>query len=413
MTQQEAVAEVLASHKDTPTRTVARILFQKCPKLFPDIESARRSIRYLRGQFGKKNLKHVSDKSFIRAKGSQADRPDERSEAEAAKPVPLENSVLRILGKNLRKGKAIGLLELSNQTDRSPSSVEAAVSALRQQGYNIAVNPASELELSAAIPRQESVKIDTQDYFGDDWIRCGVVADTHLVSKYERLDVLNALYDVFQKEGIRTVYHCGNWIDGEAKFNKYDVHCIGMESQIGYFLKHYPKRKGITTQIVSGDDHEGWYVQREQINVGRVMQDRARAAGREDLIDLGYMERDIDFKRGSGKATIRVIHAGGGSSYAHSYTSQKYVESLQGGEKPKIVFVGHYHKWDNCYPREVSVIQGGCTQDQTPFMRKKKIQAMVGGVIFEAKQDRRGCLVRVRSEWMPFYDRKFYTYKWN
>jgi biotin operon repressor len=413
MTKQDAVKELLHRHPKAPTRTLARILTKKYPKLFTGLEMARKSIAYRRGQSGVKNRKHLSDKSFKRCKGSQSDRPDESMAAEASAPEPLSNTVLRVLSKNLRQKKPVGILELSNKLDRSPASVQAAISELQVKGYNIATNPENDLELSANIPKQESVKIDTEDYFGDDWVRFGVIADTHLVSKYAREDVLNALYDVYAREGLRTVYHCGNWIDGEAPFNKYDLHCIGVENQIQYFLDHYPARKGITTQIVSGDDHEGWYVQRDQINVGKVMQDRAEDAGRHDLKDLGYMERDIEFKRGNGKSVIRVIHAGGGSAYAISYTSQKYVESLQGGEKPSMILVGHYHKYDWSYPREVNVIQAGCTQDQTPFMRKKRLQAMVGGCIVEAKQDRRGVFVRVRVEWLPFFDKKFYSFKWN
>jgi hypothetical protein len=97
------------------------------------------------------------------------------------------------------------------------------------------------------------------------------------------------------------------------------------------------------------------------------------------------------------------------SAYAYSYTSQKIVESFQGGEKPDIVFGGHYHKWDYCYPREVHFIQGGCTCDQTMFMRKNKIAAHVGYVNVELQQDAGdGHLTEVLAGWKPFYDRGYY-----
>jgi hypothetical protein len=153
-------------------------------------------------------------------------------------------------------------------------------------------------------------------------------------------------------------------------------------------------------------------VQREGVNIGKVLQDRAKDAGRTDLIDIGYMERDFCFRKGTGKSIVRIIHGGGGTAYSMGYTSQKYAESLQGGEKPSVAIMGHFHKYDWCYPREIHMIQPGCVQDQTPFMRKKKIQAMVGGCIVELKQDSHGVFVRTRVEWMPFYDKKFYTYHW-
>ena len=110
-----------------------------------------------------------------------------------------------------------------------------------------------------------------------------------------------------------------------------------------------------------------------------------------------------------------MIHAGGGSTYAISYSAQKIVESYQGGEKPAILLIGHYHKYDVGYPREVYTVQPGCTQDQTPFMRKKKIQAMVGGASISFKQDEIGILHDFTVTWNPFYDRDFYKgwkYHW-
>jgi len=312
----------------------------------------------------------------------------------------------------IKKRKAISFLELCNQLDQSPQKTEEELRVLREQGYNIELNPDKEIILADSIPVQPSISIDTSDYYGNDWIRFGAIADTHLCSKYARLDVLNALYDVYEREGIRDVYLAGNWIDGEARFNKYDVVCIGIENQIAYFLKHFPHRKGITTHVLSANDHEGWWVQREGVNIGKVMQDRAREQGRTDLNDIGFMERDFCFKKGSGQSIMRVVHSGGGTAYALSYTSQKYAESLQGGEKPSFVLVGHFHKYDWSYPREINMLQPGSVQDQTPFMRGKKIQAMVGGCIVELKQDDHGIFVRTKVEWMPFYDKKFYSYAW-
>ncbi len=311
----------------------------------------------------------------------------------------------------IKKQKAISFLELCNQLDQSPQKTEEELKALREQGYNIELNPDEKIILATSIPREQPIQIDTTEYYGQDWVRFGAIADTHLCSKYERLDVLNAIYDVYEREGIKDVYMAGNWIDGEASFNKYDVWCIGVETQIEYFLKHYPRRKGITTHILSGLDHEGWYIAREGINIGKVMQDRAIEQGRTDLIDIGTLERDFCFNKGDGKSIMRVCHPGMGSSYAISYTAQKYVESLQGGEKPSFIIFGHYHKLSLEYPREVWVLQPGTTCDQTPFMRKKRIQAMVGGCIVELKQDSHGIFVRTKVEMMPFYDKKFYNFK--
>jgi hypothetical protein len=81
----------------------------------------------------------------------------------------------------------------------------------------------------------------------------------------------------------------------------------------------------------------------------------------------------------SGKATtMAVCHPGGGSAYALSYSIQKIIESLEGGEKPAVGLYGHYHKLWAGNIRNVWCVQTGCQEDQTPFMRKSAWRRMSG-----------------------------------
>lgn len=244
---------------------------------------------------------------------------------------------------------------------------------------------------------------------GDGWIVFGFITDKHFCNSHERLDVVNAAYDRFEAEGVTDVFDGGNWIDGEARFNKQELLHFGIDSQLDYAIEVSPQKKDIVTHFVSGDDHEGWYSQRERINIGQYFELKAKKAGREDLHFMGHVEADVELRAKGGSATMRVMHPGGGSSYAFSYAPQKLVESYQGGEKPAILLIGHYHKWDYCFPREVHVISGGCAVDQTMFMRKNKIAAHVGYSLIKIKQDpNRGHVTNLSVEWSPFYDRGFY-----
>lgn len=237
----------------------------------------------------------------------------------------------------------------------------------------------------------------------------GAISDNHLCNKHSRLDVLKAAYDTYARMGITTVYNGGNWVDGEARFNKTElVTAPGMDNQLDYMIDKYPHRPGIVTHYIAGDDHEGWYQQREGIEVGRYLQHRAEDQGRHDLKYLGYGEADIALVHGSGRAVARVVHPGGGSSYALSYTDQKRVESYQGGEKPHIELAAHYHKAVYSYPREVHCIQTACTCEQTMFMRKKKLQAHLGFWVIKVAQDPKGAINRFAPEFFPFYDRSYY-----
>ena len=161
---------------------------------------------------------------------------------------------------------------------------------------------------------------------------------------------------------------------------------------------------------MSGDDHEGWYNQREGINIGEYFQMKREREGMNDLKHLGYVEADVEINEGGfeNNSWIRIMHAGGGSAYATSYAPQKIVESLQGGEKPAVLFIGHYHKLGYNYVRNVHAILCGCTQDQSIFMRKRKIEAHVGGGLVHLYRDKNGIINRVQTEFITAFDKKFY-----
>lgn len=114
---------------------------------------------------------------------------------------------------------------------------------------------------------------------------------------------------------------------------------------------------------------------------------------------MGMHEFDLQV----GNLLIKVWHGEDGSTYALSYRLQKFVEALSGGEKPHILLAGHDHK-SGFFPfRNVECFAGGTLQQQTMWMRNKKIAAMVGFWIIEAWQNDKG-LERTRHMWVPYYE---------
>jgi biotin operon repressor len=244
----------------------------------------------------------------------------------------------------------------------------------------------------------------------------GFTSDNHLGSKYARHDVLAALFERFKAVGVDRVLNAGNWIDGEASFNKHDLTVHGMHQQCVHLADVWP-RADFTTYAVAGDDHEGWYSQREGVDIGRYAEQCFKDAGRTDWVNLGYMEADIALvhaKTGV-RTRLRVAHPGGGSAYATSYAPQKYIESLDGGEKPAVVLLGHWHKMEVLNIRNVWVIQTGCTQDQTPFGRKKRLDFHVGGGICRLVQDPdTGAIHSCTVEMLRFFNKAHYgTDRWS
>lgn len=244
----------------------------------------------------------------------------------------------------------------------------------------------------------------------------GVCGDNHLGSKYERLDVLNFVYDRFAAEGVDLVLNPGNWIDGEASFNQYDLHTHGMDAQLRYLAEQFPKRDGIVTHAIAGDDHEGWYGQKSGVDIGKYAENKFREMGRDDWHYLSYMEAAISLKHRETAATstLALVHPGGGSAYALSYSIQKIVESYEGGEKPAVGIYGHYHKLWCGNIRNVWTVQSGCTQDQTPFMRKKRLEAHIGGVLVKLKQDpETGAITEMTTTLLRYFNRAYYSGRWS
>jgi len=321
--------------------------------------------------------------------------------------VPADNPEAQAKIRALLKKRSRTVEELADELIMRPKDVRAALENIRAAGYSVNVREG----VAQAVPISQGGRIvhPLKDYQTGARI-FGACGDNHLGSKHERLDVVEALYDLYSNEGVTEVYNTGNWIEGEkGKLNFHDIHVFGMDAQIDYWIKNYPARPGITTFYVAGDDHEGWYQQREAVEIGRYAMLRAQAAGRKDLVYLGYGEADVEFKAKHGSRIMRVVHPGGGSAYALSYSLQKLIESYQGGEKPSIVLAGHYHKFDYSYYREVFIVQTGTTCDQSIFMRKQKLQAHVGGCLIRLNQADDGRITRFAVEWIPFYDRGYYV----
>lgn len=302
--------------------------------------------------------------------------------------------------------KAVTPKKLAEQLHSTEEEVLSVINDMEERGY-IIMRRGHTVQLGKSAELSENGIVMENHFYGKS-ISFGVVADMHMCSKSERLDVINAAYDEFAKQGITTVLCPGNYIDGECRFNTHELKAHGIADQCQYAIDHWPSRPGIKTFFVDGDDHEGWYQQREGIEFGRYLMLEANAQGRHDLVYMGYMEADFELKAPNGSAIIKIIHAGGGSSYAYSYASQKLAESFQGGEKPAVCIIGHYHKAEYCFPRNIHCVQAGCMQDQTRFMRKRKLAAHVGFVIITLQQDIGGSITRFCPEFYPFWDRGYY-----
>lgn len=333
-------------------------------------------------------------------------------------PTPIPTFTLTDKVKDrLRKSNA-SLTDLKAITGLGDAATLGIISDLKEDGFNVhQFGDLWSIEKSAPLPEGHSHVQDLPVLMSrpDNTFLVGASGDQHLCSKYHRPDVLNDLYNRFARAGVQCVYNTGNWIDGEARFNKHDLLVHGMEAQCRYLAKNFPKRDGIVTYAVAGDDHEGWYGQREGVDIGRFAERIFREEGRDDWVHLGFMEAYVRLvNANTGKSSIlAIVHPGGGSAYALSYSIQKIIEGYDGGEKPAVGFYGHYHKLWAGNIRNCWALQTGTCKDQDPFMRKQKIDAHVGGVIVGMEQDpETGAIIGFEPKMIRYFNKGYYNNRW-
>lgn len=187
-----------------------------------------------------------------------------------------------------------------------------------------------------------------------------MISDTHLSSKYDRLDILKYLYDEASKKKIDYVLHSGDLTDGRSNRDEqiYYLKESSYSGQRDYVVDKYPK-SDIPTFLIAGN-HDLWWIKKCGADICKDISNR-----REDLHYLGSDCEDLKI----GKLKIRLFHGKGGNSYAKSYKLQKYLDSIAPEERPHILQTGHIHQAFYLKEGNTHCFQTSCLQDLTPFER--------------------------------------------
>ncbi len=292
----------------------------------------------------------------------------------------------------LAKRKTLSREEIAQALSASLEVADDLLRDMAQRGYNV-----HDGVLSRFSPTHRA---SVEHFFGPE-VRFGILSDTHIGNHHSMTEELHEAYAVFKREGIENVYCPGNLLDGEKTYRgqEYEINVMGVDNVVANLARLWPQVKGITTHhVASSTCHEGYYLKSAGILVGKLIE-----YARPDMKYLGLDEADIILHDSEARPTLRIIHPGGGSSYAVSYRPQKIVESYSGAEKPTILVIGHYHKAMFVDIRNVATFQAGCMERQTPFMRKRALEAHLGFWIVELRFTEEGSLRRIRSEWFKYY----------
>lgn len=187
-----------------------------------------------------------------------------------------------------------------------------------------------------------------------------LISDTHLASKYDRLDILRYLYQEAEDKNVNYILHSGDVTEGRSNRDDqiYSLKEASYTGQRDYVVNKYPQ-SNIPTYMITGN-HDLWWVKRAGCDIVKDICDK-----REDLTYLGSDCEDLKI----GKLRIRLYHGKGGSSYAKSYKLQKYLDSVALEERPHILQTGHIHQAFYYKQDKTHCFQTSCLQDLTPFER--------------------------------------------
>ena len=176
--------------------------------------------------------------------------------------------------------------------------------------------------------------------------------------------------------------------------HEHELFVIGADDQVNYIIKNHPYRKGITTKFILGN-HDTSHIKNGGHDIGVPI-----AAAREDMQYLGIYNAKMHI---TPNCIVELNHPLDGGAYALSYSLQKMIDSMSGGEKPNILLNGHHHKLFYMIYRNIHAFECGTMQEQTPWMRGKRLAAHIGGMIVEVHVDHEGTVTRCRNEFVPFY----------
>ena len=231
---------------------------------------------------------------------------------------------------------------------------------------------------------------------GTDTIRFAIIGDTQIGSKYTQLSYLHRFYDICAREGIANVYHTGDITDGikMRPGHEYELYEVSADEMRDDVVMHYPKREGITTHFITGN-HDASLYKHVGYDIGRAIAQMRS--------DMRYLGRDCAVINLTPNCTLELRHPWDGTAYAISYKLQKMIEAMESDSKPNILAVGHYHKAEYIFYRNVHALQTGCFQGQTPFTRGKGISVHLRGWIVTIRVDSTGTIQSFAPEFIPYY----------
>lgn len=224
-----------------------------------------------------------------------------------------------------------------------------------------------------------------------------IISDTHIGNKCYLSEGLDLAARVAKNRKVDFVLHCGDICDGfytNRPGHAFELTHIGADDQVNYAVKELSKFE-MPLYFITGNHTRNTFFKNAGYEVGYALEDKI-----ENATYLGNGNGTVQLESG---VKIELLHPDGGSAYAISYKPQKWAESIAGGTKPDLAFIGHFHKAEYLFYRNIHIFQAGCLESQTPFMKGKGLAAHTGFWLVTLNTNKDGSIRRITPEFYPMY----------
>ena len=180
--------------------------------------------------------------------------------------------------------KKIPFMEICKKLELKDYEVAGLVAVMHEEGYNIDFVNGEVIVLKTPKKQEEVYELPNNL----EHLKLLLISDTHLASKYDRLDILRYLYAKADELGVKHVLHSGDFTDGRSNRPEhiYELREVSYEGQVDYCVDKYPTFDG-KTYAISGNHDDWWYKSAGSEIV------KAIAKQRDDIIYLGPDVADL------------------------------------------------------------------------------------------------------------------------
>lgn len=147
-----------------------------------------------------------------------------------------------------KKGTSVD--SICEKLEIQPYELYGIVALLKQDGMLVDIIDDKVYKLNKPITTNDMYEVPNDL----ETLKLLLISDTHLCSKYDRLDILRYLYDKADKEGVKHVLHSGDFTDGKSNRPEhvYELKEHSYEGQVDYCVEKYPQFDG-KTYVISGN----------------------------------------------------------------------------------------------------------------------------------------------------------------